>query len=109
MAITAKLLFKSYLEQLGLSAAALGLRLRLHPNRMYEILRGKRHITADTALRLERLSGIPTAEDWLVIQALTTLAEARTKGGERICAEVIPLQGQSQTGSSQTAAAQRVA
>ena len=43
-----------------------------------ELLHGKRHVSASTALKLERLLGI-SAEFWMRIQVYHDLFEARTK------------------------------
>lgn len=42
------------LEPLGLSARALATILDVPPNRLTEIIKGRRGVTADTALRLSR-------------------------------------------------------
>jgi addiction module HigA family antidote len=42
------------LEELGLSAAGLARELQVPPNRITQILNGKRAITGDTALRLDQ-------------------------------------------------------
>ena len=58
------------MEPLGLSANRLAKELCVHPNRISEIARGRRDVTADTALRLERYFGA-SAEMWLNLQNLT--------------------------------------
>lgn len=52
---------------LGLSARALASALKVPANRVSDILRGRRGITADTALRLARHFGT-TPEFWLNLQ-----------------------------------------
>lgn len=55
------------LAEVGLSGAQLAERLNVPDNRIYQILQGKRSITADTALRLGRFFG--TGPDiWLALQ-----------------------------------------
>lgn len=55
------------LAEIGLSGAQLASRLNVPDNRIYQILQGKRAITADTALRLGRFFG--TGPDiWLTLQ-----------------------------------------
>jgi addiction module HigA family antidote len=44
------------LEEIGLTAKKLADVLGVPPNRLYQILAGKRNMTADTALRLGRYS-----------------------------------------------------
>ena len=46
------------LEETGLSANRLADILSVVPNRVYQILAGKRNVTADTALRLGQYFGI---------------------------------------------------
>jgi addiction module HigA family antidote len=49
--------------------------LDVPPNRVSEIVNGKRAITADTALRLAKYFG-GSAKDWLILQANHDLREA---------------------------------
>jgi addiction module HigA family antidote len=51
----------------GLSVAALALKLRVPPQKLQEILCGRRAITAQTALRLARYFG-NEAEFWMNLQ-----------------------------------------
>ena len=44
------------LEETGLSAKKLADLIEVPPNRLYQVLAGKRNITADTALRLSKLT-----------------------------------------------------
>jgi antitoxin HigA-1 len=78
---------KQELAARGLSAAALALRLRVAPQRIQEIITGKRGISPETALRLGRFFG-NEPEFWLSIQASHDLAMLRKQMGERIDAEV---------------------
>ncbi len=50
-------ILREELEARGLSAAALALRLRVAPQRIQEIVAGKRGITPESALRLGRYFG----------------------------------------------------
>ena len=52
------------LEETGLSAKKLADVIEVPPNRLYQILAGKRNITADTALRLSRYFGT-SADFWM--------------------------------------------
>lgn len=55
------------LAEIGVTGAQLADRLNVPHNRIYQILQGKRSITADTALRLGRFLG--TGPDiWLALQ-----------------------------------------
>ena len=47
------------LDELGLSANAMALALRIPANRLTEIINGKRGISADTAMRLARYFVLP--------------------------------------------------
>ena len=75
------------LEARGLSAAALAIKLRVAPQRVQEIVAGKRGISAETALRLGRYFG-NEPEFWLSLQGAHDLAVLRRDRGERIAAEV---------------------
>ena len=50
-----------FLEPLGLSANALALALRVPAPRISELVRGRRGMTPDTALRLAQAFGAPAA------------------------------------------------
>ncbi len=65
-----------FMEPLGISQNQLARDLDVPPGRINEIIRGKRSVTADTALRLERYFGV-TAQFWLNLQATYDLKIAR--------------------------------
>lgn len=71
----------------GLSANALALKLRVPANRLSDIVRGQRGITAETALRLGRFFGTGGAF-WINLQANYDLALAEQELGARIAKEV---------------------
>jgi addiction module HigA family antidote len=71
----------------GLSANALALRLRVPANRLTEIIREERSISAETALRLGRYFGTGAAF-WVNLQAHYDLAKAERDFGARIAREV---------------------
>ena len=58
---------KEELKARGLSAAAFALRLRVPPQRIQEIVAGKRAITPDTALRLGKVFAT-SPEFWMNLQ-----------------------------------------
>ncbi len=62
-----EMLIEEFLRPLGISQAAFAIRLGVSFPRLNEIVRGKRGVTADTALRLERVLGMP-ADFWLGLQ-----------------------------------------
>jgi addiction module HigA family antidote len=80
-------ILKRELEARGLSAAALALKLRIAPQRIQEIVAGRRAISPETALRLGRFFG-NEPEFWLAMQASYDLAMLRSSIGKRIEAEV---------------------
>lgn len=63
-----EVLREDFLLPLGLSEYRLAKDLRVPPRRVNEIVKGKRAITADTALRLSRYFSWP-AEVWLNLQS----------------------------------------
>lgn len=59
------------LEEINFTAKKLTDIIEVPPNRLYQILAGKRILTADTALRLSQYFGMP-AYFWMKLRALTT-------------------------------------
>ena len=53
-----EILREDFMDQLGISINKLSRDLSVPPNRISEIVNGKRAITADTALRLQRYFGV---------------------------------------------------
>lgn len=75
------------LRDRGLTANALAIALRVPANRLSDIIRGKRAISAETALRLGRYFGTGGAL-WVNLQAQYDLAVAQREHGARIVKEV---------------------
>ena len=71
------------LQALDMSAADLATALHVPPNRIYQILNGKRALTADTALRLSQWLG-SSAEIWMNLQKLYELRLAEKESGKEI-------------------------
>jgi antitoxin HigA-1 len=71
------------LEETGLSAKRLADVLQVPPNRLYQLLAGKRNVTADTALRLGRYFGM-SADFWMNLQSAYELDLARQQNGKAI-------------------------
>jgi addiction module HigA family antidote len=71
------------LEETGLSAKKLADLIRVPPNRLYQVLAGKRNITADTALRLSKYLGT-SADFWMNLQTAYELDLARQEIGKKI-------------------------
>jgi len=80
-------ILKEELEARGLTANAFALRLRVPPQRIQDIVAGRRGITPETALRLEASLGTP-ARLWLSMQAAYDLHRAETKFGDAVRKEV---------------------
>ena len=80
---------EDFLVPLGLSANALALALRVPVTRISEILRERRGITADTALRLARYFGT-TPDFWMKMQMSYDLALASREVTARIEIEILP-------------------
>lgn len=80
---------EDFLVPLGLSANALALALRVPVTRISEIVRERRGITADTALRLARYFGT-TPDFWMKMQMSYDLALAQRGSIARIELEVFP-------------------
>lgn len=78
------------LEELGMSAAELARTLDIPANRLTEIIRGRRGISADTALRLSRWLGT-TPQLWMNLQQNYELRLAEEQNGEAIARNVKPL------------------
>ncbi len=89
-----EVLEEEFMRPLALSANALARRIDVPVTRVSEIVRGKRGITADTALRLARLFGT-SSELWLGLQAEYDLRVARRDLAEAIERRVVPLKKQS--------------
>lgn len=71
------------LEELHMSAAALARALHVPTNRITQIMKGQRGITADTALRLGQWLGTG-AELWLNLQKAYELRLAEQEAGAEI-------------------------
>jgi len=72
-----EILLKEFLEPMGLTRYRLAKELRVSLPRINDIVRGKRSISADTALRLGTYFGLP-AQFWMNLQADYDLRLART-------------------------------
>ena len=76
------------LEARGLSANAFALKLRVPPQRIQDIVAGRRGISPDTALRLEASLGTP-ARLWLDMQSGYDLHMVEAKIGAAVKKEVL--------------------
>ncbi|MCX8506395.1 MAG: HigA family addiction module antitoxin [Alphaproteobacteria bacterium] len=73
-----EILAEEFMAPLELSARGLAAELSVPPNRISEIIKARRAITADTAIRLERYFGV-SAEFWLTLQMSYELRLARNQ------------------------------
>ena len=62
-----EMLLEEFLKPLGISQSAFAVRLGISFPRLNEIIRGKRSVTSDTALRLAHVLGM-SADFWLGLQ-----------------------------------------
>lgn len=82
-----EILFEEFMKPRGLTANGLALDLRVPANRLSEIIRGRRSISADTALRLARYFET-SAELWLGLQVEYDLRKAKADIGKQVDREV---------------------
>lgn len=73
------ILKEDFMDPYGLSMRKLAHALHVPPTRISELVRGRRGITADTAIRLSRFWGT-SAEFWLNLQKRYELDTARKLG-----------------------------
>ena len=82
-----EMLLEEFLKPLGLSQAEAAARMQMTTNRLNEIVRGRRGVTADTAWRLSALLGT-SPEIWMNLQIRFDLEVARDRLGKRLEREV---------------------
>jgi len=81
---------REFMEDYGLTQYRLAKDLGVQQTRIMEILKGRRAISADTALRLGRYFGT-TAEMWLNLQKNYDLEHAQREKGAKINSAIKPL------------------
>lgn len=84
-----EILREEFMKPIGLSGHQLAREFKVPANRIDDIVRGRRDISADTALRLARYFGTP-ARFWLNAQAAYALSKTAAEIGKTIAAEVRP-------------------
>ena len=84
-----EILLEQFLKPLAMSQNKLAIEIRVPPRRINEIVKGRRRVTADTAMRLARFFKM-TPEYWMGLQADYDLDVARDELEERIKLEVRP-------------------
>jgi addiction module HigA family antidote len=82
---------EEFLLPLGMSPHALAMALHVPAPRINDIVRERRGVSPDTALRLARYFDT-TAQFWLNLQTAHDLKRAEIAAGAQIAAEVRPLQ-----------------
>ena len=86
-----EILREDFMEPFGISINKLSRDLSVPPNRISEIVNGKRSITTDTALRLQRYFGVE-AQFWLNLQTEYNLRMMKRKIWSDIEQRIIPAQ-----------------
>jgi len=84
-----EILREEYLRPLGLSVNGLATKLRVPATRLHEIVKERRSITADTAMRLARFFG-GDAQSWLNLQSSYELRLAELSHAAEIREDVKP-------------------
>ena len=86
-----EILREEYLEPLGMSANALSMALRVPAPRINEVVRERRGVSTDTALRLARFFST-TPQFWLNLQTSFDLKQTELEVGKKIEREIHPIQ-----------------
>lgn len=86
-----EILREEFMVPMGLSANALAIALRVPAPRINDIVRERRAVSADTALRLSRYFGT-SAEFWLGLQSDYDMKIALAESGVQINREVLPME-----------------
>jgi addiction module HigA family antidote len=86
-----EMLLEEFLKPLGITQSALAIRLGISFPRVNEIVRGKRAVTPDTALRLARVLGM-SADFWLGLQQDLDLWHAMQGKNAAAIAALEPIQ-----------------
>ncbi len=84
-----EILREDYLVPLGMSANALAKALNVPAPRINDVVRERRGVIADTAMRLARYFG-GDARSWLNLQAAYDLRVAELESAKRIEREIAP-------------------
>lgn len=82
-----EVLLEEFLKPMNISQNKLAEDISVPPNRISQIVNGKREITADTALRLGRYFSIEP-EFWMNLQARYNMKQARNRIGSNLEKEV---------------------
>ena len=85
-----EILLEEFLKPMGISSYRLAIETKMPATRVSEIIKGRRRVTADTALRLSRFFGT-SADFWLGLQMEYDLREEKATKAEEL-ATIIPHQ-----------------
>ena len=85
-----EMLLEEFLKPLGVSQSAMAVRLGVSFPRLNEIVRGKRSVTPDTALRLAQVTRM-SADFWLGLQSDWDLWHALRSTDAKTLAKLEPL------------------
>lgn len=78
-----EVLLEEFMKPLKLSARALAAALGVPANRISDIVRARRDVSADTAIRLGQYFDM-TAEFWMNLQSAHDLSKARAGAGAKV-------------------------
>lgn len=84
-----EILLEEFLQPMGISQYRLAQETGISPMRISEVVRGKRSVTADTALRLARYFGT-SVKFWMGLQDDYEIEQARLILADRLEHEVQP-------------------
>jgi antitoxin HigA-1 len=84
------MLFEEFVKPLGITQSELALRLGVSFPRLNEIIRGRRAVTPDTALRLARVLGM-SPDFWLGLQLDWDLWHAMRGSNSAEISQLVPL------------------
>jgi addiction module HigA family antidote len=84
-----EILLEQFLKPMGMSQNRLAIEISVPPRRINEIVKGKRRVTADTAMRLAIFFSM-TPQYWMGLQADYDLDVAQDELVEKIIREVRP-------------------
>src|SRR5574342_54997 len=102
-----KMLLEEFLKPLGMSQVDLAERLGVSFPRVNELIHGKRGLTPDTALRLERLFGME-AQFWLNLQLAWDLYHAGRSPAAKAIRKIKPMPTGTGTSGSKRLTARRI-
>lgn len=85
-----EILREEFMKPYNLSANALALALHVSPNRISEIVRERRSVTGETAIRLAQYFNT-TSSFWMNLQSAYDLSKAETESLEKVKKEILPI------------------